>query len=109
MIGPFRPILVGQQNSTTTGKNSKRTGGIGGLSKQTRNNKTHTEGKGKMGQNKQVRKKSAAESKKKKSANSAKESKRKTPQTREQNDRRQRKAHAKGKNKRGNTRRENVR
>ena len=107
MIGPFRAVLIGQQNITTTGKNSKRTGGIGGLSKQTRNNKTHTEGKGQMSQNKQVRKNSATESKKKKNANSSKESKRKTPQTREQNDRG--KAHAKGENKRGNTRRENVR
>ena len=57
---------------------------------------THTEGKGKMSQNKKVRKNSATESKKKKSANSAKESKRKTPQTREQNDRRQRKSTRKG-------------
>ena len=48
---------------------------------------THTQGKGKMSQNKQVRKNSASESKKKKNANSANESKRKTPQTREENDR----------------------
>ena len=55
LIGPFRAVLIGQHNSTTTGKNSKRKGGISGLSKQTRKNKTHTHrGERENGQKKEV-------------------------------------------------------
>ena len=59
-----------------------------------------------MSQNKQVGK-IVQHKTKKKIANRAKESKRKTPQTQGDNDKE--KSHAKGKNKRGNTRRENIR
>ena len=128
--------MIGQQNSTTTGKIAKKQGGEPGYqNKQETTKHIHTKGKWVK---QASRNNSTTENKKKrnhqgslseflasffalsnchsppsegggakKNARSTKESKRKTSQTRGQNDRR--KAHTKGGNKRGHPRRGNVR
>ena len=107
MIGPFRPVLIGQQNSTTTGKNSKRIEGNGGLSKQTTN--THR-GKRENEPKQESQKKTVQQKARRKKAQTVQKrarEKRHKQGNKTTDDRG--KAHAKGKNKRGNTRRENVR